>query len=178
MCVTGRFSNRPVYTHHVNTTLGGPENVRLTHRLLGTQPNPKQLRIYEAFPGARGVSDHTLDQETFESALVMALTQTLPKAQTTPFKCYFFVPASVEKWAIDRLGECAKHIFDQLKPLKPERKVIAARQLGSFFHCIMLGSRVLQLDTGPDRWVAFGFDKKDPIPEWMCAGLLELPKYA
>jgi hypothetical protein len=157
----------------VNPVLGGPENVRLTHRLLGTEPNAKQRRIYDAYPGTRGLSDRGLDEETFESVLVMALTQTLPRANSEPFKCYFFVPASVEKWAIEQLNVRAKRIFAHLKPLKGERKVLAARQLGSFFHCILMGSRVLQLEQGPERWVAFGFDKTDPIPEWLREGLLD-----
>ena len=106
----------------------------------------------------------------------MALTQTLPRDQSTPFRCYFFVPASAERWAVEQVALNAKRIFTQLKQLKAERKALAARQLGSFFHHIMMGSRILQLEKGPDRWVAFGFDKGDPsIPDWLREGLMDNP---
>jgi hypothetical protein len=154
----------------------GPENARRTHKLLGSDPTPKQERIYEAYPRARGASAREMDQETFESALVMAITQTFPNGPNAePFKCYFFVPASAEKWAIEQLNVSARRIFEKLKGMPPARRSLAAKQIGRFLKCIMMGSRVLQLEKGPERWVAFGFEKSDPIPDWLRDGLLDEP---
>jgi hypothetical protein len=134
-------------------------------------PEPGHIRLYDAFPHARGISDRAQNETTFEAVLIMALVQTFPKnQQLIPFKCYFFVPASIKVWAETQLTECAKRMFEGLKR---KRNAAAAKHLGTFFHNIPFGSRVLQINKAPDRWVAFGFTKGDLIPDWFGAALLD-----
>lgn len=148
------------------------DSFHLAHRaFFGEPPNERHARIYAAFPGARGVSDHEKDETVFEAVLIMALVQTYPRHQRPdPFKCYLFIPASIEKWAVTTLGSCAKRMFDLLKSKK---EVKVAQHLGAFFHSVLIGSRVLHLDQEPDRWVCFGFERTDPIPDWMRNALLD-----
>lgn len=149
------------------------ESLLLAHETLyGTAPSPKHVRIYEAFPGSHGVSSKELDEEVFEAALILAIVQTYPRHQRpTPFKCFLFVPAETHKWAVEQTSVCAKRMFAELKR---EKKVDIAKHLGTFFHAISMGCRILQLQEAPERWVSFGFDRSDLIPSWLRDSLLDI----
>jgi hypothetical protein len=154
----------------VTTLLVGPEDLRKGHCVfLGIEPTPKQLRIYNAFPASRGVADARLDVENFEAAVIMALVQTFSmKTQPEPYRCYLFVPSSHEKWAVTQLGNFAVSVF---KILKEKKAAARAQSMGKAFHAVLLGCRVFQFPQVPDRWVAFGFAKSDPMPDWMMPAL-------
>lgn len=143
------------------------------HRaFLGTDPTSAQARLYDGFPTHRGVSSRALDVELFQATAIVALVQTFTMKQVPdPHRVYFFVPPKHEKWAIGQFRGFAEVVFGRLKERKDAQR---APSVGRLFHAIMLGCRVLQMQTPPDRWVAFGFAKSDLVPDWLGAGLLPM----
>lgn len=144
----------------------GPEDLHKSHgAFLGVEPTKKQLQVYDAFPAKRGVFITSLDTELFEATAIMGLVQTFAKkTQPDPFRVYFFVPSVHEKWAIAHLRTLAEAIFARLKERKASTQ---AQAMGRAFHSVLLGCRVLNFDTAPDRWVAYGFAESDSMPDWM-----------
>jgi hypothetical protein len=144
-------------------TLPTPDDLRKGHAaFLSTEPTERQLTLYDQFPAFRGLSGAAFDVEMFEATVVMALVQTVSA------KVYFFVPSSMEKEAIAALQNLAESIFARIKTRKA---VNQAKAVGKAFKAILIGHRLLQIDTAPERWVAFGFQKEDPIPGWLRDGL-------
>ncbi len=149
------------------------ERLLRLHALLGGgTPQEIHTRLYGAFPAALGFSSNARDDSMFEAVLTLALLQAGKSGGETEFhKVYFLVPASIsDGWVVPKFRTSAKHIFDRLKRGK---SVAAVKHVGDLFKGVMLGSQVFTLPQEPDRWVAFGFSKTDPIPDWMRNKLLD-----
>ncbi len=138
--------------------------------LLGQEPEPTHLSLYEGFPDSRGFSDRALNVERFEAVLLLGLAQTFKEpGQDKPNKTYLFVPATREAWAIKQLEAVARKVFARCKEKKASQLAV---HLGELFQHLMLGSRAIMLPSAPERWAAFGFHRADPIPDWMRDMLL------
>ena len=148
-----------------------PEKLSSIHSgLLGTGPEVSHLRLYNAVPrGFRGFSDRTPNVKRFEATALLALAQTwrLGAEAGPPQQVYFIVPAQQEPWALTELERIARLIFDRLRG-KPS----AAKHIGELFHQVYMGFKAFHLETAPERWAAFGFNRMDPMPSWMQEGLL------
>lgn len=150
------------------------ERLRRLHlNLLGTHPQEAQDRLYKAFPAALGYATPVADDVLFEAALMLALLQAgKVDGEKEVHKVYFLTPASfAEGWVLTEFRAAAKRIFDRLKTGK---SVTAVKHVGELFHQVMLGSQVFTLPQEPDRWVAFGFSRSAPIPDWMSRKLLDV----
>lgn len=153
--------------------LPDPDKIRSLHRhYFDEDPTELQVRLYNEYPRARGFSHGALDQERFRAVLNLALVLAIPpdgdlsNTQTT----YVFFPKPHERWVVAEIRESAERIFSRLRE---ERRVDAAKFTGECFKALRLGHLVLQLPGAPERWVAFGFTKEDPIPTWMMEHLIE-----
>jgi hypothetical protein len=144
----------------------------LAHKsLLGDDPSPVHTKIYEAFPATRGIASRETDPTVFEATLMLAIVQTYPRKQRPdPYRCFFFVRPELHPWALEQLRDCAQRMFWFQKQSK---NVAVAKHLGAFLRAISIGSRVLHFAEAPERWVAFGFDKTDPVPEWVKGAISE-----
>jgi hypothetical protein len=155
------------------------DRVQRLHRgLLGSVAVEMHDGLYRAFPAARGYSSRLPDDILFEAVLILALFQArrVNKEKDRP-KVYFLVPAPMESWVTSQLKGDVRRIFKHLKSggVRPEAHVNAVKEVGALFHQIMLGSQAFALPSEPERWVAFGFSKLDPIPDWMRPKLLDIP---
>ena len=149
-------------------TLPTPDALIKGHRAFtSTEPTDLQRQLYEAFPAHRGPVASTFDTTLFEATLIMGLVQTVG----CDTKVYFFVPATMEAKALTALQEFATRVFADIKARKA---VNQAKALGKAFNNLLLGNKVMQMQGAPERWVAFGFDRKDPIPEWLDKSLLSV----
>jgi len=152
------------------------KSLYLAHKtLLGGEPEPSQVRLYQSFPSFRGMSSAALDAVVFDAALIMAIVQTYPrKERPTPYPVIFFLRGDVQKWALLQLEATSRKMFAKLKE---EKAVKLAQHLGEFLKSIKVGSPSLQMKDPPDRWVSFGFKNDDPVPAWLGVSLLEeMPK--
>lgn len=140
-----------------------------------TNPTDRQCALYDAYPDANGFSDAERDEELFQAVLVLALVQTIPSdpdhepVRTT----YVFYPKRHEPWVVKEIGRNAEDVFGWLKRDSKESRVRAAQFMGSTFQALRLGHLVLQMPEVPPHWVAFGFRREDPIPDWMRSRLLD-----
>lgn len=150
-----------------------PEKIRSLHRAyFDEDPTEQQRRLYDAYPHANGYSDGNRDAERFRAVLNLALVLAIPDDGVpehvhTPF---VFFPKPFERWVVDEIRKSAESLFDRLRK---DRRVDAAKFVGNCFKALRLGHLVLQLPGAPDRWVAYGFTRTDPIPNWMQARLIE-----
>lgn len=147
-----------------------PARVHLT--LLGTSPSEEQRKLYDGFPSYRGYSASSPTDDHFEATFVAALTQALGAGGKFN-RSYIFVPATKVEWVNSRTIQIAQTMFGLLK-LKPsgEQRRKTCENLGAVLKHLLVGSRVLQMEDEPARWVALGFQSADPIPEWMRNALL------
>jgi len=145
---------------------------RLHRLLIGGEPHTEQMRLYEAFPSVLGFSSKQSSTPLFEAVLVLALHQAGKKTGEKNFhKVYFLAPANLaESWVVAEFKTAAKRIFGRLKTGK---SVEAVKHVGTLFHQVMLGSQVFSLPNEPDYWVAFGFTRSDPVPEWLRNKLMD-----
>ncbi len=139
-------------------------------QLIGKAPTKEHLTLYEAFPDYKGFSDREVNLARFEAVIVLCLSQAFNEpGQDKPNKTYLFVPANQEKWAMAQLKILAQRLFARCKEHKAKG---TALYLGEVFRSLMLGSRAVLLVNDPGRWAAYGFDRKDPAPNWMRDKLL------
>lgn len=142
----------------------------LHNLILGKTPSDSHAHFYSAFPKARGYSNSAHLLTLFDASLVVALYQVMGPKESR--KVYFLVPAPAERWVTEAFKGKAQEFFSRLKA---KGSVPLVRRFGDVFSQIMLGSQAFALPQEPERWVAFGFAKTDPIPTWMGSKLLDLP---
>lgn len=133
----------------------------------GEEPLEIQRSLYRVFPAARGYADKELDPDRFRAVLLLALTQAHHE------KTILFTPPTIERWAVDQLNSAADLIFQRVKVMTGDRKALAL-YLGKTFKQVFLANRLLQASEAPKRWVSFGFDLSDPVPEWVPPALVPL----
>ena len=136
--------------------------------LLGKDPTSVQQQLYSRYPEVRGFSDHALDPERLEAAVVAALTT--GKANE---RVLLLAPVSHEVWVLDGINDVAARMFERCKMQRDPAAF--ARGLGTLFQKLLVAGRLLQLPAEPPYWVSFGFSIEDPLPEWMT-GRLIVPK--
>jgi hypothetical protein len=135
-------------------------------RLYGTPPSEIAQSLYEAYEqGYRGLDLRELDSERFQASLTLALYLT----ENRQHRVSLLVPKAQQDLVVQQLRNSA------LQLIKSRRKNPAsAKIIQGLFHCLMLQSRILQLEYEPVPWVSIGFTSKDPLPEWMKNRLLLL----
>jgi hypothetical protein len=139
------------------------------HRgLLVTDPNEVQTSLYGAFPEFRGFSGRDLNTDRFLATLVLGMAQTYPFGGTAYHPVALLVSKHAEEWAVGQIRQTVQEIIARLKS---EDRVQGIQMVRGALGALMLGCRALQIDE-PPRWAAFGFDRADPIPEWMQGSLL------
>lgn len=148
---------------------------RLHTALLGNDIQEVTRRLYEEHPSFLGYSSKETHPGMFEAVLILSLFQAgKSPGDKNVHKVYFLAPAPLtDGWVLGEFKAAAKRIFGRLKT---GSSVAAVQHVGALFHQVLLGSQVFALPQEPDRWVAFGFSRSDPIPEWMSAKLLDLSR--
>lgn len=141
----------------------------LRHRLLlGCEPSPEQLVLYEPFPEKRGYALTAPDPVLFEAAFILALTQTFER-EGTLHKVFFFVtPELKNAWVNEQMTLIARKIFAQCKSYPNAAK--RARHLDSLFRHVLIG-RDIPEKVPEQFWVAFGIDPQ-VAPLWLRNALL------
>lgn len=149
-------------------------------KLLGTTPSlqyrltSRHKALYLAYEkGKHGYalpeSNSREDPELFLATFVLAVHQTtFPEAS----RVVIAVARPVERWALEQIKTIARHIFSIRKGKSPE----GIQMLKDAVHRLDLGSRVLQIDKEPPKWVAYGFHNQECLPPWMRGKLVKPPK--
>jgi hypothetical protein len=158
MEVSGQYER----LHRLHVTLLGGSSVHEAH-----------ARLYRAFPSSLGFASKQTDGVLFQAVLILALSQAgKAGGEKDLHKVYFLTPQNLaDGWVLEEFKSSAKRIFDRLKT---GRSVEAVKHVGQLFHQVMVGSQIFSLPKEPERWVAFGFSRADPIPDWMREKLLDL----
>lgn len=126
--------------------------------------------LYSAFDeNKRGyrllLNGQKTDQDRFLATFVMAFYMTNFPAEG---KVIFIVSRAVEKWAIDQIRDIARHVYKSRKGASES----AITAIDGALQRIDIGSRALQIDGEPERWVAYGFTNQDLLPPWMRGRLI------
>lgn len=140
-------------------------------------PTPKAFRLsqvhqdlYAAFQAdKRGyrllLNNSKEDEARFLATFVMALYLTnFPNEG----KVIFVVSRGTEKWAVNQIKAIAHYIYRSRKGAPTS----AISAIDEALRRIDLGSRALQIETEPERWVAYGFTNQDILPPWMRGRLV------
>lgn len=148
------------------------EPQRIHQAFLGTEQGSAHILLYTHFPETRGFSSKTENADRFEATFVAGLTQTFGPGGTFE-DCLLLVPASKMAWVTEQMTQVAGRMFARWK-MEPDLELRrrAVTRLAEAIKHMLIGSRVLRLEQEPPRWVAFGFTKSDPVPEWLKKGLL------
>ncbi len=148
-------------------------------KLLGITPErtPKNFKLtavqkalYEGSKeGRRGYrlkpSGTRQDPERFLATLVLAFHMTTFPEQG---KVIFVVTRATEKWAIDQIKGTARYIYKSRK----RASEASINAIDGALRRIDIGSRALQIEKEPERWVSYGYTDKDIQPPWMRGRLL------
>jgi hypothetical protein len=105
----------------------------------------------------RGFSSKQLTTFDFMAVLARAL-----EAAEDGDTCVFF-PKRHESWVITRIEALL------MRAVQANPRASLPR-IKSLFSNLSLSSHVFCVE--PARWVVFGFDKTDPLPDWMARRLL------
>lgn len=105
------------------------------------------------------------DPERFLATFVLAFHMT---AFPTPGRVIFIVSRVTERWAVDQIKGIAYYVYRQRKGASKE----AINAIDDALRNIDIGSRALQFETEPERWVSYGFNSQDILPPWMRGRLL------
>jgi hypothetical protein len=141
---------------------------RIHTSLLDEDPGEDQERLYRAYPKFRGYAYSDHDHARFQATFVLGLAQTYSMSPEKLTRTAFLVSPVTEKWALARLDQILREIFDRCRK---EAKIKVARFLGGSLENLLVGNRVLQIEE-PVRWAAYGFDLDMPLPDWMKDALL------
>lgn len=144
-------------------------------KLLGKNP-PKSFKVadshkvlYKAFDeGKRGFSAASLDRKDFDQFVATFVAAFYLTAFPTPGKVCFAVARPVEKWAVEQIKTIVKYIYTIRKGVPQE----AIEAIDSALKRMEIGSRVIQIEEEPERWVSFGFNQQDILPPWMRGRLV------
>lgn len=147
-----------------------PQRIHLA--FLGENPGPTHTRLYTEFPVARGFSSNVADEARFEATFVAGLAQVFEDGGGLQ-PCFLLLPASQTVWGTAQMTQIVRRMLSRWKhESDPAIRARAVHRLAEGIKHMMVGSRVLQLDNPPSRWVAFGFTVNDPVPEWLRDGLI------
>lgn len=153
--------------------VGGLMNFHKFHlELLGRMASetPKEFyldTLQEAFyadaftKGVRGFNTKQLHPSLFLATCVVALRLT-----EGLYPVYFVVPKPHVRWVLDQMEGIGRHVFRHRKNNK--EAVMALRQA---FAQLRMTPRFET--TEPSRWVMFGFNDEDLLPEWAKGRLME-----
>lgn len=142
-------------------------------RFLGSPPNPTHTKLYES--GKMGYSNSSLDKELFTAVAILTLAKTTTRGgMLHPTRVVLLMPQTHDDWVVAQLDDLNLKMCNRVKKMsgsKTGRVLFAKRMLGCF-NVIFTFNRVLSLPKQPLLWTSFGFQKTDPIPEWMQDNLL------
>jgi len=144
---------------------------RIHKTYLGVDPEEVHARLYTGFPKARGFSLKAASEEHFKAVFMTALAQTFDGQGFQ--ECLILTPAAQTPWVNEQMVQITRQMFVRWKGFGDlqVRTAVVERMAQSIKH-LLAGSRVLQLDGEPPRWVAYGFTEHDPVPQWLKGGLL------
>jgi hypothetical protein len=142
---------------------------------MGNEPTPAQARFYAS--KMRGFSDKAFNKERLAAVVVMALVMTTRKSIEDPTRVILAIPSSHDPWAVEEMNKLSKGMFDHIRKsdMTPENRITNAKNLGRLFKSFYLCNHILQYTEKPDCWMAFGFTKDEPIPDWMKERLYDGP---
>lgn len=141
---------------------------RVHESLFEEAPNETHLTLYRAFPKSHGYKGHDQDLSRLQASLVLGIAQTYPSGGDSFQRVLFVYPSFMDEWVTDQIANTVKGIVVNLVQ---QDRIPAAKVVKNALDKLLLGSRVLQIEE-PPRWVAFGFDQDDLVPEWLKQGLL------
>ena len=119
-----------------------------------------------------GVSLKGKDDDKADATIVLALSQAVENKTIHPV--FILVPENMKPWVISRIAEMAKTCTQLLRSNKRKNVSLpGARNLVASLHLSQKKTSQLFVMAEPERWVAIGYSKSDPIPEWMQNGLYE-----
>lgn len=141
----------------------------LGHDQAKTPKNFKLSEVHKAFysvveDNKRGyrlkLNGAKTDPERFLATFVLAFHMT---AFPTPGRVIFIVSRITERWALDQIKGIAYYIYRSRKGASKE----SIEAIDDALRRIEIGSRALQLEGEPERWVSYGFNSQDVLPPWM-----------
>jgi hypothetical protein len=139
------------------------------HRIiLGTEPTAEQMRLYNAYPEYKGISDRAQDPDMAKSAILLAL-----RSGTGTDQVLVLAPQAQEDWLLKQCETVAITCFESCKKY-PTRAKDLIKGYTRLFQKLKMTGRLLQLEEEPPHWVSFGFSVDDALPPWMPGKLLAL----
>jgi hypothetical protein len=137
--------------------------------VVGTEPTPEQLRLYDSWPNLRGFSDRTQDPKIAEAIIVLAL-----RAGSVSDRVLVLAPLAVEDWLLQQFDSAAMRCFQGCPQRYPGRAKEMINGFTQLFRKVKMTGRILQMPEEPAHWLSFGFSVDDPLPPWMPGRLLKL----
>jgi hypothetical protein len=138
------------------------------HTVLGTDPTPEQLRLYNSWPTFKGFSDNSLDPTVAEAVIILALRSGSGNDQVL-----VLAPQAAEQWLLEQFEAVAIRSFQWTKERYPTRAKEMINGFIQLFRKVKMTGRVLQLREEPAHWVSFGFLAESTLAPWMDGRLLE-----
>jgi hypothetical protein len=162
-----------VYLAPVGHTLDEQTLSRTYTLYFGVEPPREVQKLFAKFPEFRGFSQCGQDRDQFRTALMIGLLGTHPEGNP-PFReesfqgSYLLHPKGARGWVLESVKAEAAVIFTNLREHGRDK---AIPTILTCFQKLRMGHQVLQLPE-PPRWAAIGFERSDPIPEWMRIRLM------
>jgi len=132
--------------------------------LLGTEPTPNQLALYQASSQFNGLANRTPSVDQIEAVLILGLAKVLAGGDVV-----VYVPMERHRDAlISHLRELGKKVVGRV-PREDQKRV--ADYLTAKIGCLKIGV-ASNWRVKPQLWVACFFHEKSPVPPWFKEKLL------
>jgi hypothetical protein len=141
-------------------------------KLIGSDPTPEQLQLYEASATKHGFANEKPDRDRFVATFVLGLHLTFDPDSGRSRSVPFAVPQALDQWVIDAINDLLVKIKAQRKDIPKEERIRGNKRIAEAITCLEIGSRVFSVASEPSRWVAFGFTRDMYAPPWLKDGLL------
>lgn len=127
----------------------------------------RQIKLYNAFPDARGVSGKDFDEEMFLGTFVLTLAQTRPKSER---RVFMITPRTHMNWIWKQMEKIVRYMV-RCRRHDPEGIALVKDVTRQVFLC----GTPFQMPGEPAYWSVFGFRKDETLPSWVQKALIDVP---
>ncbi len=127
---------------------------------------PRQIKLYESWPQARGTYSEKGDVDLFVATFILTLAQTKPGDNR---KVFFLTPRSHAPWVREQMAILVRYLI-RCRRRSPK----GIQVVKDVVKQIYLSDKPFKFVDPPEHWVVFGFSAKGVMPPWIAESLVEI----
>lgn len=143
--------------------------------LVGVDPTPAQVKVYQILASRRGVLRNEPDKAEFAAVFVASLKATIHPHQKTSLPVYLILPDNMQDWANSTINAFLNGL--RKVPIEGEAKKLRNQALVKAIKHLLIGTASSLSPSGPPdwNWFAYGFSEKSQMPNWLKMGQASEP---